>query len=570
MSISQRVLVIGGVALGPKAACRIKRLDPHADVTVLEATSHFSYGGCGIPYYVSGDVSDIKELSTTSFHVLRDAPFFRDAKGVAILANIRALAINRDKKTVTVRHESSGATEDLPYDKLVIATGASPRRLNAPGEDLPGISAVANLAHAAYIKDMVAAGKVGKAVVVGAGFIGLEMAEAFADMWGIETTVVEFMPQLMPNLVSPGLATMAVQNLEKHGVTMHFGEKVVAFEGDGKLERVVTDKRVIEADLAIVAVGVTPNSELAKAAGLDVAPNGGIVVNEYLQTTDPDIYAGGDCIALPNLLTGQLMHLPMGSMANRQGRIIGDNLAGLQRTFPGAVGSFCVKLFDHALTGTGLCLAGAKRAGYDAVNVHLSQLDRAHFYPSKALMYLDLVVDKATRRVLGIQGFTSQMDAVVGRINVVAGLLPRGLTVDELSNVEMAYSPPFAAAMDILNALANAADNLLAGRHRPVSPDEFGTMWADAEQDGLCFLDVRANPDGVRAVERLKMPNYLAIPQDEIPGRLGELPADKKLVLLCNTGTRAYEAQIMLDQAGRESIAVQGGLASVEKMGVDV
>ncbi|WP_460031325.1 FAD-dependent oxidoreductase [Megalodesulfovibrio paquesii] len=567
--MSQRVLVIGGVALGPKAACRIKRLDPKADVTVLEATSYFSYGGCGIPYYVSGDVSDIKELSTTSFHVLRDAPFFRDAKGVLIRDNSRVTAIHRDKKTITVQ-AAGGATEELPYDKLVIATGATPRKLNAPGEDLPGISVIANLGDAAYVKDLVASGKVGKAVVVGAGFIGLEMAEAFADMWGIETTVVEFMPQLMPNLVSPGLAAMAVQNLEKHGVTMHFGEKVVAFEGDGKLERVITDKRVIEADLAIVAVGVTPNSQLAKDAGLELAPNGGVKVNEYLQTSDPDIYAGGDCIALPNKLTGQLMHLPMGSMANRQGRIIGDNIAGLRKTFPPAVGSFCVKLFDHALTGTGLCLAGAKRAGFDAVNVHLSQLDRAHFYPSKALMYLDLVVDKATRRVLGIQGFSSQMDALVGRINVVAGLLQHELTVDELSNVEMAYSPPFAAAMDILNALGNAADNLLAGRHRPISPDEFEAIWEGEDKDGLCFLDVRANPDGVRAVERLQLPNYQAIPQDEIPRRLDELPKDKKLVLLCNTGTRAYEAQIMLDQVGRDSIAVQGGLASVEKMGVDV
>jgi NADPH-dependent 2,4-dienoyl-CoA reductase/sulfur reductase-like enzyme/rhodanese-related sulfurtransferase len=572
--MSQHVVIIGAVALGPKAAARYKRLDPDGRVTLVDRDRLISYGGCGIPYYVSGDVSDASELRSTAFHMIRDADFFRDVKGVDVRTETEAVAIDRAGRTVLLRHLPTGREERLAYDRLVLATGSAPNALSVPGADLAGVHAVNNLEAAMAIRQSVSAGGVNRAVVVGAGFIGLEMAAAFADLWGIETTVVEFREQILPGVCGPNIARMAQKHMEDKGVRFRLGEEVRAFEGaDGAVRRVVTDKAGLDADLVIVAIGVTPNTRLAREAGLELAPRGGIRVDAFLRTSDPRIFAGGDCVELTNRITGRPAYLPLGSLANRQGRIIGANLAhseGCAECFDGVVGSWCVKLFDRAAAGTGLSLAAARSAGFDAVSVHVSQLDRAHFYPDKGLMSLDLVLERATGRVLGMQGLGVMGDALVGKVDVVAALLPSKPTARDLGAAELAYSPPFAAALDILNVLGNVAQNVLEGRNRGIQADAFARLWACRNGHGPVFLDCREHGDAVRLLE--KYPGHWRnIPQGELKRRLDEVPRDRGVVLVCNTGARSYEAFVTLTHAGfTDVVSVEGGMSAVLAAGVDL
>jgi len=391
---------------------------------------------------------------------------------------------------------------------------------------------------------------------------------AFADMWGLPVTVVEIFDQILPGVTSPGLARMAQKHMEDKDVVFHLGEQVARIEGeDGKVTRVVTDKGTIEADLVIVSVGVTPNSQIAKDAGLHVSARGGIIVDTTMRTSDPDIFAGGDCVEVKNLVTDQPMFLPLGSMANRQGRVIGDNLAGGDSRFPGVVGSWCVKLFDLGAAGTGLTLAGAKRAGIDAVATHVTMVDRAHFYPEHQLMSLELVAERSTRRVLGVQGLGASGDALVGKINTVAALLPHKPTVSDISNVEVAYSPPFASAMDILNTLGNAADNILTGQNKGLTVSEFESLWRDGGDD-IYFLDCREWGDAGKIVEG-HPDRWHNIPQGELRERLAEVPRDKKIVLMCNTGARSYEALVTLVHMGFNDVrSVEGGMAATRASGV--
>jgi NADPH-dependent 2,4-dienoyl-CoA reductase/sulfur reductase-like enzyme/rhodanese-related sulfurtransferase len=565
----QQVVIIGGVALGPKAACRFKRLQPESNVIMLDRSPRISYGGCGIPYYVSGEVSDITGLQSTAFHMVRDPEFFHDVKDVDARADTEVVAVDRAAKTVAARHLPTGRQDVIPYDKLVLATGSSPRKLPIAGVDLPGVHTVDSLEAAEAIKKSVSAGGVGSVAVIGSGFIGLEMAVAFADMWGLDVTVIELFDQILPGVTGPTLSTMARKHMEEKGVVFRLAEQVKAIEGDGKVERVVTDKGEVPADLVILSVGVVPNSGLAKAAGLDVSPRGGVIVDAYMRTSDPDIYAGGDCVEVKNLVTGQPMYLPLGSMANRQGRVIGDNLAGGASRFEGVVGSWCVKLFDLAAAGTGLTQAAATRAGFDAVTTHITAVDRAHFYPEHALVSLELVAERGTKRVLGLQGVGTMGDALVGKINTVAAMLPHKPTVADVSNVEVAYSPPFASAMDILNTVANAADNILSGQNKGISVTEFASLWADPAS-GVHIIDCRENPQGGPLVE--KHPGrWHNIPQGQLRGRLAEVPKDKPVILMCNTGARSYEALVTLADAGFQNVvSVEGGMAAVKAAGVDV
>lgn len=566
----EQVVIIGAVALGPKAACRFKRLSPDSKVIMLDRGSRISYGGCGIPYYVSGEVSEVSALQSTAFHMVRSPEFFHDVKDVEARPQTEVLSIDRQARTVTTRHIPTGREEPLAYDKLVMATGSTPRRLSIPGLDLPGVHAVNSLEAAESIKAAVAGGAVGSVAIIGSGFIGLEMAVAFADMWGLDVTVIELFDQILPGVTGPALSGMARKHMEEKGVSFRLAEQVSRIEGDGKAERVITDKGAIEADLVIVSVGVVPNDELAKAAGLEVSPRGGIVVDEYLRTSDPDIYAGGDCVVVKNLITGQPMFLPLGSMANRQGRVIGDNLAGGQSKFPGVVGSWCVKLFDLGVAGTGLTLAAAKKSGFDAVSTHITAVDRAHFYPEHGLMSLELVAERGTGRVLGLQGLGVNGDAVVGKVNTVAAMLPSIPTVADVSNVEVAYSPPFAAAMDILNTVANVADNILAGKNKGMDVTAFGKLWSQDDLGDAYIIDCREEAQGGPLTA--KHPSrWHNIPQGQLRGRLNEVPRDKRIVLMCNTGARSYEALITLAHMGFEQVvSVEGGMAAVAAAGIDV
>jgi NADPH-dependent 2,4-dienoyl-CoA reductase/sulfur reductase-like enzyme/rhodanese-related sulfurtransferase len=566
----QRVVIIGAVALGPKVACRLKRLRPDFAVTMVDQDEYISYGGCGIPYYISGDLSDIKELMSTSFHMLRTPEFFENAKDVRVMTRTRALAVDREAKLVRLRHLDTGQEEDLPYDRLVLATGSRARRLEVPGGDLPQVMRVANLRDALTVREKISQGQVGKAVIIGAGPLGLEMAEALSDLWGVEATLLEIAPQVLPGVLDPGLARMVLKNLEDHEVTVHLKESVVAIragQGEHALQ-VVTGNRTLDADLVIAALGVTPNSQLAAAAGLAVSPQGAIVVNDRLQTSDPDIYAGGDCIANTHLLTGKPVYFPSGSLANRQGRIIGTNLAGGDAAFPGIVGSFTLKIFDLAVAATGLSLTAAQREGLDAISALVIQADRAHFYPGQDLMYLQLVVENQTRRLLGAQGLGSNGDALVGRVNSIAPLLSQGAALEDLSNLEVAYSPPFAAALDIVNAVANTAANILDGYNRTVEVADFEKCFLTEQAGDTICLDVRGAANAAPYVD-LFGDRWLNIPQETLKERVAEIPADKRLLVVCNSGVRSYEALRQLETAGLgNAVNLQGGVAALKKSGL--
>jgi len=568
--MAQNILIIGAVALGPKAACRFKRMEPDSRVTMVDQSNLISYGGCGIPYFISGDVSEAKQLQETSFHMLRDEKFFRQAKDIDVIINTRAVSIDRDNKTVRVLNVLSGKQQDLAYDKLVLATGSRPRDLSIPGSHLEGVFTVSDLNKAIAIKKEISEGKVGKAVIIGAGAIGLEMAEALADLWGIETAVVEITDQLLPGFIGANMSKMVQHHLEENEVVFYLNEEVKHFEGENRIEKVVTTERVLEADLVIIAAGVIPNSDLASDADLKVSPAEAIVVNKRMQTSDPDIYAGGDCVEVINLITDKPGYYPLGSLANRQGRVIGTNLAGGDAEFEGAVGSFVVKLFEISVASAGLNLETAKKEGFDPLSAFVVQFDRAHFYPEKDLMYLELVVEKSTGQVLGIQGLGNTGDGVIARVNAVAPILKHKPSTDDISNLELAYSPPFSAAMDILNALGNTAENILAGKNRVIDPDQFFDLWQQRKDGRVCFLDCRGWGNAEPFVK--KYPDqWKSIPQDELKDRLAEVPQDKQIVLICNTGVRSFEAQGMLDQAGvRQTYNLQGGVAALKKLGVDL
>ncbi|MGO9556546.1 MAG: FAD-dependent oxidoreductase [Syntrophobacteraceae bacterium] len=581
---AKRVVIIGGVALGPKAACRLKRLEPDADVVIIDQDQYISYGGCGIPYFISGDISSVQELMSTSFHMQRTPEFFQDAKDVRVRTRTRALAVDRAGKKVRVLDLTSGGEEDLPYDRLVIATGSIPNKPPIPGIELPGVTSVSDLNSAIAVKERISSGKVDRAVIVGAGAIGCEMAEALGDLWGIETHLVEIEDQVLPGILDRSLAGIIRAHLEEKGVQLHLGRRVIEIRavgppagiddtrlaatfGGGGCYEVKTSDGSIRADLVITAAGVRPNSELARSAGLLVAPSGAIVVNRMLQTSDPEIYAGGDCIEIPHLVTGNPVYFPQGSLANRQGRVIGTNLAGGAAEFAGTVGSFAIKIFDLAVASTGITPQSALKNGFDAEPVLVVQADRAHFYPTQDLIYFQLTVDRKTRRILGAQAVGANGDAVIGRINAIAAILPFKPSIEDISNLEIAYSPPFAAALDVVNAAGNTAENILDGLNRPMQPDEFERCFLLDESSDCVCLDVRGPANAAPFVERYG-DRWLNFPQETLNRRMEEVPRDKRLLLMCNSGVRSYEAMRQLDRAGiGNTVNVQGGVAVLKKSG---
>jgi NADPH-dependent 2,4-dienoyl-CoA reductase/sulfur reductase-like enzyme/rhodanese-related sulfurtransferase len=572
MSMSvKRVVIIGGVALGPKAACRLKRLRPDCDVTIIDQDEYISYGGCGIPYFISGDISDVEELMRTSFHKERTPQYFHDAKDVRVRTRTRALSIDRAKREVRVRDLATGVEEDLPYDRLVIATGSVPNKPPIPGIDLPGVITVTDLHAAIAVKDKLSRGQVNRAVIVGAGPIGCEMAEALADLWGIETHVIEMADHVLPGALDHTLAEMVRVHLEEKSVHLHLGRRVTEIREkaeNGLLEVMVSEESPIAAELVVPAAGVHPDSDLARRAGLLVAPSGAIVVNVRLQTSDPNIYAGGDCIEIPHLITGKPVYFPQGSLANRQGRVIGTNLAGGSARFDGTVGSFAIKIFDLSVASVGLTCQSALNNGFDAESVIVVQADRAHFYPTHDLIYLQLTVDRKTRRILGAQAVGANGDAVTGRINTIAASFPGKSTIEDISNLEIAYSPPFASALDIVNAAGNTAENILDGLSRPMKPEEFEKCFLVEESTDCLCLDVREPAAAAPFVKHFGR-RWLNIPQETLKGRMGEVPRDKRLLLVCGSGARSYEALRRLDQAGIDNtVNVQGGVSVLEKSGI--
>jgi NADPH-dependent 2,4-dienoyl-CoA reductase/sulfur reductase-like enzyme/rhodanese-related sulfurtransferase len=565
-----RVVIVGAVALGPKVACRLRRLLPEAEITVVDQDRWVSYGGCGLPYYLTDDVPDEKALRSTSFHAVRDPAFFREAKGVTVLPRTRAERIDRARRVVAVRDLDSGEARELPYDRLVLGTGSVGTAPRVPGMELGNVFAIHDFQDALDLKRALVTEDVPNAVVVGGGAIGLEVVEALAEVWGAKTAVVERLGHVLPQLFDAEVAAVAEAALRAKGVEVFTGECLLRLEGEGgKVARVVTDRRVLPASLVVVSTGVRPNAALAREAGLALGPLGGIVVDEHLRTSDQAIYAGGDCVEIRNLITGAPAYAPLGSLANRQGRVIADHIAGRPSRFDGAVGTFIVKVFDICLASAGLTQPQAAAAGFDAERALAVGYDRAHFMPGKAILVMELVVDRRTRRVLGIQGAGPANDALSVRVDAVAALLKHAPTVEDVSNLELAYSPPFASAMDTLNALGNTAANLLDGLYRRLTAREALALLRDPGGDAL-FLDLNAPKAAAPYLARYP-DRWVNVPYEHLASRLAELPRDRTVVTVCDSGIRSYESQVLLAARGFPRVyALEGGLNLLRRIGVDL
>ncbi len=568
----EKVVVIGGVAAGPKTACHLKRLKPETEITIIDQDSLISYGGCGIPYFISGDVADADALRSTSFDIVRDETFFADAKGVEVKTNMRAIAIDRESKMVQLQNLQSDTAESIPYDKLVLATGSKPVIPPIEGVGLKGVFTVGSLKSAIALQKYLREGDAEKAVIIGGGAIGIEMAEGLEDMWGLETSIVEFMPQLLPSFIEKPIEQMLVHHLKKSNIDVFTSESVTAMEADenGIVSRVVTNKRVLEAELVLISTGVHPRDELAKDAGLLVAPRGGIVVNNRMQTSDPDIYAAGDCIETSHQITGKKTFAPLGSLANRQGRIVADNLAGIHSRFEGVVGSFIMKAFDICVGTTGLTLAAAHAEGFDADMSFIVQSDRAHFISGHENIVLAMIFDRKSRRVLGVQGLSVMGDSILARINAAAGMLSRNAVIEDFSVLELAYAPPFSTALDALNVVANVADNKATGRFRSIPLMEF-LDWIERPESHpeRIVVDVRAEKDSRNEVKQFGN-LWMPVPYPEIRARYLELPRDKELILVCGAGTRSYEVQSFLDSINySNTLVLEGSLMALRPMGVE-
>ncbi len=538
-----KVVIIGGVAAGPKTAARLRRLDPDAEITVIERQDLLSYAGCGLPYYIEDIIKDWYQL--LGGDTIRDAEFFLKQKGFTVLDQTEAKKINRGKKTVTIRDLRTDETRDLPYDKLVIATGARPFVPRMEGTELNGVYRLYNPHQAQAIKKLVEK-ECGKVVVVGGGLIGIETCGAF-KVHTCNTTVVEMMPTLVPNLLDEEMAQLLENYLKSEGVEVLTGSPVsrIIDDGEGNVAGIETsDGKRIEANLVIIAIGVRPNTELAVEAGLEIGPTRAIAVNEYQQTSDPDIYAGGDCVECTHMMTGEKVFAPLGSTANKQGRVIGDNLAGMETKFPGVYGTAAFRVLDWNCGTTGLTEKKAREQGYDVVTAITPRYDYSSYIPGAEYAIIKLIADRETCKVLGCQ-VVGKGDGIK-RIDIVATALKFGSNLKGIADVDLGYAPAYSTAIDGIAHAANVLRNKIQGIAFGVSPLELKAM-LDSDMD-FVLLDIRRRDE--YEARGFNDPRVRNMPVDEIKARHGELPRDKPIVTFCVIGVRAYIAQRMLTGLG--------------------
>jgi len=548
MEKKKKIVVIGGTACGPKAAARARRCDQQAQITIIEQEENLSVATCGLPYYVSGVIDSRQQL------IQRDCDFFRDVLNIDVLTLTRAVAIDRKAHRVEVLNLGTNRASTIEYDRLVLATGSLPAVPDLKGNDLEGVFTLYKIGEAQAIRNFVSPHRMKKAVIIGAGLIGLEMAEAFASQ-GLEVSVVEAMDWPLPTLLDFEVATYVEKHLREKGVKLHLGQRIVGFEGDkdGRVSRVITEKTELEADLALLAIGVKPNAGLAEDAGLEIGATGGVAVNAHLQTSDPDIYAGGDCVENTNLVTGQKMLAPLGSTANKHGRVIGTNITGGDETFPGVLGTSIAKVFDYNVGRVGLSQWQAEKAGYEVITSLVPGYEHATYYPKGREILVKLVAEKATKRLLG--GQVVGPGETAKRVDVLATALTFSATADDLANTDLSYAPPYNSALDPLHNAANVIRNKQAGYARALTPMEVESKFRSG--DDFIFLDVRSPAEW--DTQRIEAPQTRLLPLRELRRKLDKLPRDAEIVIFCHSSVRAYQAQRILDGAGFKNVKFMDG-----------
>ena len=538
-----KIIIIGGVAGGATTAARIRRVDETAEIILLEKGKHISYANCGLPYYIGGVIEEREKL------FVQTPEAFSTRFRVDVRTENEVIFIDRKKKTVTVR-QSSEDTYEESYDKLLISTGASPVRPPLPGIDLPGIFTLRNVTDTDRIKEYINSHSPRKAVVVGAGFIGLEMAENLHAQ-GAKVSIVEMGNQVMAP-IDFSMASLVHQHLMDKGVNLYLEQAVASFEREGKgLKVTFKNGQSISADIVILSIGVRPETSLARAAELTIGPAGGIAVNDYLQTSDEAIYAIGDAIEYRHPITGKPWLNYLAGPANRQGRIVADNILGAKIPYEGSIGTSIAKVFDMTVASTGLPGKRLRLKGIDYMSSTIHPASHAGYYPDAMPMSIKITFDKQTGRLYG--GQIVGYDGVDKRIDGLALVIKHQGTVYDLMKVEQAYAPPFSSAKDPVAIAGYVAEDMITGKTNPVYWREL----RDIEMENKFLLDVRTQDEFALG----SLPGAVNIPLDELRDRMSELPKDRMIYTFCAVGLRGYLAYRILTQHGFDKVRnLSGGL----------
>lgn len=532
-----KVLVLGGVAAGTKIAAKLMREDRANEVTVLNKGRNISYAGCGLPYYVGHVIENKEEL------IVNTPLKYEKLTGVKVLTEMEAVKVEPNQKKVSAIDLKTGETKDFSYDKLVIAVGASPVKPPVEGCDLENVFFMRTPEDAIRLRTLIDGGSIKKAVVVGAGYIGLEIAENLKTM-GVRPFVLDMAPQILAPGFDKEMADYAEGKLSESGIPVVTGVTVTAIEGNGQVEKVLTSKKAYKADLVVLSAGIRPNTAFLNDTGLEMV-KGTILTNEYGETNLPDIYAAGDCAMVHNAITGKPAWSPMGSTANIAGRIIAQNMMGAKISYRGTLGTAVCKLPGINVGRTGLTEAQAKEEGFDPVSVVTIVDEKAHYYPGAGLLAVKMIADKSTQRLLGIQVVG---DGAVDKIVDIAvtGIMLKG-TLTQLSDLDFAYAPPFSTAIHPFAHTLNVLKNKISGRFETFTPAEYAA--GAAEDYRLVDVSIQPTTEGAPYVELT-----------DVNGPIEGLDPEEKLLLVCNKGKRAYLLQNRMKFYGyKNTKALEGG-----------
>ncbi len=532
-----KVLVLGGVAAGTKIAAKLMREDRTNEVTVLNKGSNISYAGCGLPYYVGHVIENKEEL------IVNTPLKYEKLTGVKVLTEMEAVKVEPIKKTVSAMDLKTGETKDFTYDKLVIAVGASPVKPPVEGCDLENVFFMRTPEDAIRLRSLIDGGSIKKAVVVGVGYIGLEIAENLKTM-GVRPFVLDMAPQILAPGFDKEMADYAEGKLSENGIPVVTGVTVTAIEGNGKVEKVLTSKKAYKADLVVLSAGIRPNTAFLNDTGLEMV-KGTILTNEYGETNLPDIYAAGDCAMVHNAITGKSAWSPMGSTANIAGRIIAQNMMGAKISYRGTLGTAVCKLPGINVGRTGLTEVQAKEEGFDPVSVVTIVDEKAHYYPGAGLLAVKMIADKSTQRLLGVQVVgNGAVDKIVDI--AVTGIMLKG-TLTQLSDLDFAYAPPFSTAIHPFAHTLNVLKNKISGRFETFTPAEYAA--GEAEDYRLVDVSIQPTTEGAPYVELT-----------DVNGPIEGFDPEEKLLLVCNKGKRAYLLQNRMKFYGyKNTKALEGG-----------
>ena len=548
-----KVVIIGGVAGGATAAARIRRLDETAEVVVFERSGFVSYANCGLPYYVGGVITDPEELTLQT-----PESFWRRFR-VKMRVRHEVTAIHPERKAVTVRNLDSGEVFEEVYDKLLLSPGAKPTMPELPGAKLDKLFTLRTVEDTLRIRTFVEREGPKSAVLAGGGYIGLELAENLREL-GLAVTIVQRPKQLL-NPLDAEMAAFVHAKLRKHGVRLMLGHSVEGFEQDGSAVKVLLKgEEPLKADMVVLAIGVTPDTQLAKEAGLELGVKGSIAVNDRMETSAPDIYAVGDAVAARHFITGEKALISLAGPANKQGRIAADNICGGDSVYRGSQGSSVIKVFDMTVATTGINEHTAKKAGIDCDKVYLSPAAHAAYYPGGRVMTMKVLYEKSTFRLLGAQivGY----EGVDKRIDVLATAMHAGLTGPQLKDLDLAYAPPYSSAKDPVNMAGFMMENLANGTVKQFHWEDVANLPRDGS---VTLLDTRT----VREYAAGHIDGFLNIPVDELRERLPELEAGRPVYVICQSGLRSYIACRILAQNGFVCYNFSGGYRLYETIDKD-